>query len=77
VSTDRASNATGSLWLTRGMGPPFSAAAARLMGQASDGGSEGMAGLLIVQHASSTRSLRRLERDLAIATELIATFATL
>jgi hypothetical protein len=56
------------------MGPPFSAAAARQMGQASDGGSEGMAGLLIVQHASSTRSLRRLERDLALATELIATF---
>jgi hypothetical protein len=32
------------------------------------------ADLLVLQHESNTRSLRRLERDLAIATELIATF---
>jgi hypothetical protein len=32
------------------------------------------ADLLILQQESSTRSFRRLERDLAIATELIATF---
>jgi hypothetical protein len=32
------------------------------------------ADLLVLQQESSTRSLRRLERDLAIATELIATF---
>ena len=32
------------------------------------------ADLLIVQQESNTRSFRRLERDLAIATELIATF---
>ena len=32
------------------------------------------ADLLVLQQESSTRSFRRLERDLAIATELIATF---
>ena len=32
------------------------------------------ADLLVLQQESNTRSLRRLERDLAIATELIATF---
>ena len=32
------------------------------------------ADLVVLQHESNTRSLRRLERDLAIATELIATF---
>jgi hypothetical protein len=32
------------------------------------------ADLVVLQHESSTRSLRRLERDLAIATELMATF---
>jgi hypothetical protein len=32
------------------------------------------ADLMVLQQESNTRSLRRLERDLAIATELIATF---
>ena len=32
------------------------------------------ADLLVLQQESNTRSIRRLERDLAIATELIATF---
>jgi len=40
----------------------------------ANGGGDPPADLLVLQHESNTRSLRRLERDLAIANELLATF---